>query len=409
MPKPIEISVSERDYIKNALGKYFNVTIEDTNDCKNISTLVQEKTGSLISYNTLRRLFRIIPSQTGISLHTLNLLAQCIQFNNWSEFQKSITEHRIDQRNHIIFYYRKQQKIDHNNIIGLLVKIKFDKWEEAYWLKAVVNLALDLKDYELIKKILLFLYDIDLLTHLDKIYFGLQDIFFELPHNNEVAEILISNLADSPIIQFVFVECYINEAELNGYFGKLLDAYFIIKKEEPQTQLFYTLMHCQKDYQSGKKTELIKQIFQKALQIFHTSNKTNFHPIVLGRLVAWEWILYRTDETYKESIALLKTGLDWAHFKDFYHRLCVLFSDHESLPTLINIPAEFANKHKEHLPFFDERIYTHEYLQMAINSYLKNDHQTAREWHKKINPVNFDFTMLDWYLDWYNKLDENLN
>jgi hypothetical protein len=409
MPKPINISVIEKDYIKNALEKYFNVNITDTNDCKLLSDLILQETGSLISYNTLRRLFRIIPSQAGISLHTLNLLAQTVQFTNWYEFQKSISEHRLAQRNHIIFYYRKQQKIDHDYIVSLLIKMKFENWEEAYWLKAIVKLALDIKDYEIIKKILLHLIDVDLMTHLDKIYFGLQDIFFELPHNNQIAELLVENLSGSPIIQFVFVECYVNEDELNGYFGRLLDAYVIIKKDDPQTQLFYTLMQCQKEYQYGKDETIIKLHFNNALKIFKDADHKGFHPIVLGRLAAWEWIISGTSNTYEESVNQLKTGLDWAHFKDFYHRLCVLFSNHDSLPSLINVPEEFANKHKEHLPFFDERIYTHEYLQMAINSYLQNDHKSAREWHKKVNPTNFDFTMLDWYLDWYNKLDKNLN
>lgn len=402
MPQAIIISPVESEYLKSALENRYGFSITDTNDCKKISHEINESSGKRISYNTIRRLFKIIPSIGGISLHSLNLLAGALQHNSWKDLKESQYEYQVAHNNHVIHSFNSSGDIDHDRVMKIIGKMKLEDWASAYWLKEIVRLALEQNDHALIKKILLHPFELDTETKLDKLYFSLQDIHFQLPKNKKVLDLLLHTIPKSPTAQTIFGECYVNESELNGYFGKVLKVYIESKKNDLHANLFYQLLMCQYEYEVETKKKRCLPFYEGAIEIYYKMAPEKINPILKGRLSAWQWILEEKDELYKASISQLKTGIEWAHFNDFFHRLCVKCSPHGMYPTFDKFPG---NQHSRHLTFFADRIYAHENLLAAIHHYLKNNVDYARDCFGKINPYNFDVSNADWYNGWYKKLE----
>jgi hypothetical protein len=91
MPSPI-LAISEnaitllKDRVVSELGR----PTACKNDCDGLSELIEQQTKRLISVNTLRRLFDVMPSEGRPSLETLNILSAFCGFVDFHEFKRSI-------------------------------------------------------------------------------------------------------------------------------------------------------------------------------------------------------------------------------------------------------------------------------------------------------------------------------
>ena len=93
MPKP---SYAIADYLFHGLKwiieDHCGFRIFNKSNCQQVSTLITSKTQSSISGNTLYRIF-LHPNNTNTPyLHTLNILAQFVDFKNWDDFCKYYQE-----------------------------------------------------------------------------------------------------------------------------------------------------------------------------------------------------------------------------------------------------------------------------------------------------------------------------
>jgi hypothetical protein len=93
MPKPkYKISNYLLNGLKWELEKSLNYKINSKLDCKKISNLIQVKTGNTVSESTLYRLFLWKGNQNMPYRHTLEIIAEFLDFFNWSDLEKHLND-----------------------------------------------------------------------------------------------------------------------------------------------------------------------------------------------------------------------------------------------------------------------------------------------------------------------------
>ena len=106
--------------LKESVLLYFNANVSTTNDAIRLSESIYKKTKKSINYNTIRRLFNVVPSISKPSLFTLNTLAEYVGKISWENF---CTEVFTNER--LIMH-------DFNIISSVVPKIDFDKLEKEF-------------------------------------------------------------------------------------------------------------------------------------------------------------------------------------------------------------------------------------------------------------------------------------
>lgn len=411
MPKAVIVSENEQEYLRTALSKKFNLSLQDTNDCKLLSDLVEQETGKPISYNTIRRLFRIVASSSpnSCSLFTLNVLAKALDFSDWISFQIYMKDYQISYQNHLIQMFRKQNAINHEKALELIKKMSFTDWKEGYWLKILNRLALEFEDYKFLKKLLLLDLQVKDPNVTDKLYFAFQDIHSNLAINVNLHKLIRDLMPDSENIQQIIMMCYVDENGMESFYGELLEKFKIVFKDDPQQMLFYQLMQLQKLYNKKVELKLLKKQYEKAFSIFKNCDQVKLVTIVKGRLAAWRWILFKNDDLYLSLLDLKDKKPKIGHYVDFFNRLTILFEkpyyDLVKNEQLLN----HFRKDMDVLSFFDEGNNNQVKLGFAINHYLQNNHIEAKEWFLLTNNYVFDVIMFDWYANWHQVLENHFN
>jgi hypothetical protein len=72
----------------------FNVTQLQPSDCKDLSVLVRDCTGKIVSETTIKRFFGFAAQTFNFSVYTLNALAEYAGFQNWEFF---LEHYRLQQ------------------------------------------------------------------------------------------------------------------------------------------------------------------------------------------------------------------------------------------------------------------------------------------------------------------------
>jgi hypothetical protein len=78
---------------REEVQKHFGRPIVNRRDCEELSVLIFEQTGQLISYNTLRRFFDLAgKTKTTISQTSLNILANYCGYEHYFQFDLGIAK-----------------------------------------------------------------------------------------------------------------------------------------------------------------------------------------------------------------------------------------------------------------------------------------------------------------------------
>jgi len=83
---------SEIVLLKDLITDEYGHSISSKTDCDKLVELIELRTSKVISTNTLRRFFEVMPNDGNPSLSTLNILAQFLGFTDFFEFQKSFSQ-----------------------------------------------------------------------------------------------------------------------------------------------------------------------------------------------------------------------------------------------------------------------------------------------------------------------------
>jgi hypothetical protein len=116
----------------------------------------------------------------------------------------------------------------------------------------LINLAAQTKNIQFLKKVFLLPKIFDETIHIqEQIYYLGQTIGLALRANPELAYDLIETYANNEKSQTYLVEWFVDEDYLQGYYGKLVDAYHLHKKRNVQDKIFYYSLKYNQCLQTG--------------------------------------------------------------------------------------------------------------------------------------------------------------
>ncbi len=251
-----------------------NISVESVRDIKNLKEEIELVTGSIIGFNTLRRLFGFLP-KTSPSTSTLNCLAQYLgflsfsnylnkreNFNEWYIQQKLIKIQMNNANTNNDLEIFKSALHNKNNIVSIAHTISFFiQKEDCITLEKIFNILPIqlLSDSELLKLATIVTFQLKILPP-DKSL----NIYSTL--------IKCRNFKDSIPLY------YVDYVTLNGIYTKVLN---IISNNsiEQSDLLFVELMHFYRSFLSSENYSNF------SIQI--PSDFKKFHPVLKGRHLAY--------------------------------------------------------------------------------------------------------------------------
>jgi hypothetical protein len=106
-------------FILKKIESTFGAPVRYPKDCINLSNSIKDKTKNFVSSSTIMRMFGIVPSTITPRLHTLDIIANYIGYENWDSAEKG-SKFDFSKGKHPIYitphHYSKNQ----------LIRIKFN-------------------------------------------------------------------------------------------------------------------------------------------------------------------------------------------------------------------------------------------------------------------------------------------
>lgn len=402
--------------IRQKIEARFGRPVSYSKDCEALSRSIAKTCGERISVTTLKRLFGFAKGVEKPRLFTLDVLASYAGAKDWSALlsETKAAEEQTDALFRLIVkntqtdLYRLQhqllQNLATNNIdIRQTENLcrQFGKQPEiTSFIIELVNLAGRTNN-------LLFLKHVFSLPHIFNekhhtmahLYYISQAIGVVLRNNETLANALIGVYGAHPLAQQYFVEWFVDEDHLTGYYGKLLDVYHRTKKTKKSDRFFYYALKYSACVQTGAK-EAGKQWIRKikSLQLKHPINPIlagRYYGILLsGEPVSQSAKMKLVDNTFQQYIV---TG----HYESaiaFLLFLCrYLYQNNEQGMLLLATELFTAywekqtNKYKTHWGFKMENELN---VYLAYGSFLRNERKKAL---KYINAVDPDLFEIFWF------------
>jgi len=212
-----------------------------------ISEIILEKTGLQISTSTLKRTFDE-KNTTKPSKYTLNAIAMAAGLISWDEFirmEKKQMYFKLQGYILTLKYFGYRDWNDFRTIVS-----EFTEPDQRYAvMEQLVECAVKQGDIESLINML----DLpDIWLNIKDNYHG---YFFFLSvgmslRNTKIMDRLIPVYARHPSSQSCYVESFVDEEYLNGYYGDLMKEYIKHKKGQ-EAHLFYQCLMCQRDIENG--------------------------------------------------------------------------------------------------------------------------------------------------------------
>ena len=418
-------------HIRLLFERRFGRKINYSKDCeilsKNIEKVCQEK----ISPTTIKRLFGFAKSIDQPRTYTLDVLANYVGFINWStllakmEQADSFSVENIQNLqiipaddihllHHQISISLTTQSINIDSFIQLTKQ--FGHRPEIFpFITEMISIGAQQKNIQLLSRVfkLTHIFQAKAERNLGYYYIG-QTMGLMMRMYSDIIDELIPTLAALPNARTYFIEWFVDEDNLEGYYGRLLDAYYAKAKKERQNILFYYCLKYQQAKKGGSTNE--QNTFFKKIQKIDISE--NFHPILRGRYAGiivsnetdldssqtdyWEWIIANGIlKPYDEAISFLFYLVRALFIEDKIQMLLRVMSSFEQY----HGTWDLFNKSKSHWGIKIEnqlRIYAAFYF---INNGKK---QSAIHQFKNIDPNLFEpFIYNQIYID-YIKIQEML-
>jgi hypothetical protein len=399
MPASKSISETEKLWLKKLVEEKFNLIIEDSFSCVQLSNKLSSQLNIHINYNTLRRLFGIVDSKVNPSNFTLNEISRALSFNNFQEFVDYINKFDLDLFNELILSGHERRMIEHDEVIKYLNKIQNPNWEETYQIKNIIDYCIKFSDFILLRKIIHLHFNPNTVEFLEKFSLCFQDLYFEARYGNTlINDFIKSNIATSEVLQRILLQIYVREGNLNSFWGEWLELSTV--DLVPDMLIFKHILLCQKEFENNnlkiaiEKFEICKKVIKK--------NKAYIHPILLGRVSAWDLILNKNKKTSVTYFKTLKSSFDKACFIIFLNRLTSIYLpkyasndlieyiDLKSMPTSLNA--------------FNKKLLCKFYLTLAYHLHLKNNSNKVKDILIKVDPNRLDKWETEWFYGKYNYL-----
>ena len=350
---------SIRILIENRFGK----KITYSKDCEALSFNIKKVCQEKISPTTLKRLFGFAKSIDQPRTYTLDLLANYIGFIDWvtllakMEQANNFSEEKILRLNTEI---KKNKHLLHHQIsISLTTQFinsklvnelckRFGKEPEIFpFITELITIAANQKNIQFLSKVFSLSNVFNIKTHEPLGYYYIGQTFgLMLRMHKDISEELILPLASNINAQKYFIEWFVDEDQLHGYYGKLLDTYYLKAERKPERDLFY---FCLKYKQSSQVGDSINQNkwFKKISKI---NINPDFHPIPIGRAIGIR-ICNSANNNFDKTSKLYEE-IQTFGFKQEYNKsisfllyLCREIFNGQRIDWLIAVLKEFENYH----------------------------------------------------------------
>jgi len=278
------------DRFKESVQQLLPFSLKIHKNFKQFSMLIYEQTNEYVSESTLRRIFQFENSITP-TLNTLDIICRTVGFKNWNDFVEKACLIAEEEQYEILSNLRYYGYNSHDDFYAIYKQFIGSKYLYDV-VFALMQSALKKADIFILERFfdLEEIFDSKLpeqrsMSHL----YLMRNVGLELRAYPELMRKLITVYAAHPIAQENYIERFVDEEHLNGYWGDLLEE-FHKHKTNLEAQLFYHCMMCQRDFQDGdfdsehlsfllhfEETEpvyVIPKIRRLALLVIHYS-KTN--------------------------------------------------------------------------------------------------------------------------------------
>lgn len=296
--------------LKNSVEIMFGQSISTTNEAFLLATDISKKVKKNINYNTLRRVFKIVPSDTQPSIFTVNALAQYVGHTDWHTFCTKIISYDQNILFDSLHVFKLTRQID-----LILIQEYSEKYGRQnnfhYFLREVITLAYGTKNYRFFKSIfkLQNVFE-DVPANFINIYYTVHALALCVRKDKLLQDIAVKNYSVLPFKDNFYVELFVDVENINGYYGKILDRYIKHKKDK-QATLFY---HCMKFYGAYFKRDFMAM--SKNYKIISQINDLKgIYTIPVARKRVCE-ALYNAHVVNKKPIGLLQNIIsDIEYFK----------------------------------------------------------------------------------------------
>jgi hypothetical protein len=400
MPASIEVTNNEKTWLKKMIEEKYQLNISDSYSCKKLSELISEKALLDINYNTIRRVFSVVQSKSKPSTYTLNTLAKSIDFKDFSDFKKDIYKFEKDIFNELIHLSFERKNINHQKLIELVQDLNSPNWEQVYQLKTVIDLCIEIKDFHFLKQVLHLHYDEKNEAFLEKFTVCFQKLYFEAKNRNTLLNnFIIENIATSEILQRILLQIYVSEDYLNDFWGDWLETASVGLVYDMEA--FRNILLCQKKFNLNLFDEAKELLIRAENSI--SGNEQNIHPILLGRIAAWEKILNSNSQDPPLYFKNISNCFNQACYFIFFYRLIVMYHKNDFQKGIME--SIDLNKLPPNLGAFDKRLLNKFYLTSALYYHHLSEFEKA-----KSDLLKFDQNRLDvWEVNWFDEKFKILN
>lgn len=322
MPKFVHVSEDECLFLRTRIEEKFNLKISNTYDCKLLSEFIFKENNLLISYNTLRRIFNITPNSTFPSLYTLDLLSKLIGFSDFM----LLREYRINSNRDFIHenlhLFNFSEKINTTTLHEIIALLNDNEWENIYQMRSLIDIFIKNDEIKLVSIFFTKEVDENDWEKMYKYYVAFQPIHIAAKAGNkEIIDLIKKNINNSKIVQQVLLQLYVEEDNLENYYGEWLNACSNYLTSD--MEIFNTCIKIQYHYIKKEAT-----IVKNALNYLNTiikNYKNKIHPIILGRISAWNFIIYNDSSYLKKYMVINSDIIEKIATISFFYRLVYLY------------------------------------------------------------------------------------
>jgi len=362
--------------LKIDLQRHFGTSILEISDLKMFQDAVEYSTQKSIGFNTLRRFFGFLP-ETSPSIKTINLLSKYLGYENYFSYLK--------------YYSNDNEWANWARIIKIESTSTIIK-NDLNWLETQTNSPdFHLKLASIIKSLTykqqygpinqLFDRRIINFSHDDQLKFAHNMCMLLGSISEEDLHDLIVNLIPNSIFRENIIHWYIDYSKFNGYYGTLIESGITYAKIGSHERLFFELILNYKDFLSQK---------GQMLHIPSNRIKTNFHPVLKGRLYGYNLIYFHQKNDKKNYEKTWKTTIKYMNS----HKNEVFLFTIEVVPALLLLKDfEKTNFLIEH--YYEEiltptnwsgyHIHSNVLLAITIEAILANKLKQANKTFSLIN------------------------
>lgn len=258
------------DAILKKIEARFGKPIRYSKDCEALAYSINKISADRISATTLKRLLGFAKSIEQPRLFTLDLIATYVGYNDWSSllaiiesaenvtipvsllhYKSTDNSESVHLLNHEISISLTTQSININRVISLCNS--HGTYAAIYpFVIEMIGIAAQQKNILFLKQVFdlpnIFIRRI---SNTLQLYYVGQSIGIMMRRNPDLAEELIETFAANKKAQQFFIEWFVDEDYLLGYYGKLLDNYHLNRKRKIQDRLFYFALKYSQALQEG--------------------------------------------------------------------------------------------------------------------------------------------------------------